>query len=307
MSIGEKIRSSLSATIALKLALLSLGLTALAAAFITWSQASQMEQAAMEKARLAATSAARQYGDVLDAAIDSGQLSVADVFDQGYVEIKGWDWAGKPKYHTRYDSFTDRAVIVFQDKLLENDEYVYAVGLDVNGYVPTHNGPNQRPLTGDPAKDLLGNRTKRKYWSNDTEVNRAKNLEPFLLQVYHRDTGETMWDASAPIFVKGKHWGAFVLGVSMKKLEARKAALILTLVGAFALFALVTIGAIYLMVKSAMRPVTAVTEAAEAISMGEGLETPLKTDATNEIGHLTRAVERLRISMRAAMARLGGQ
>jgi len=307
MSIVEKVRSSLSATIALKLAVLSLLLTAVAAAFITWNQATQMEEAAMEKARLAATSAARQYGDVLDAAIDAGQLTVADVFDQGYVEIKGWDWAGKPKFHTRFDSFTDRAVLVFQDKLLENDEYVYAVGLDVNGYVPTHNGPNQKPLTGDPAKDLVGNRTKRKFYNNETEVNRAGNLKPFLLQVYHRDTGETMWDASAPIFVKGKHWGAFVLGVSMKKLEARRTALLLTLFVTFTIFAFVTIAAIYLMVRSAMRPVTAVTEAAEAISMGEGLETSIKTDATNEIGQLTRAVERLRISMKAAMSRLGGQ
>jgi len=101
--------------------------------------------------------------------------------------------------------------------------------------------------------------------------------------------------------------GAFVLGVSMKKLEARRTALLLTLFVTFTIFAFVTIAAIYLMVRSAMRPVTAVTEAAEAISMGEGLETSIKTDATNEIGQLTRAVERLRISMKAAMSRLGGQ
>ena len=25
-------------------------------------------------------------------------------------------------------------------------------------------------------------------------------------------TGETLWDASAPIWVKGKHWGALRLG-----------------------------------------------------------------------------------------------
>jgi len=61
------------------------------------------------------------------------------------------------------------------------------------------------------------------------------------------------------------------------------------------------------MVRRAMRPVVAVTEAAEAISMGEGLDTPIKTEAIDEIGHLTKAVERLRISMKAAMSRLGGQ
>jgi len=307
MSIVQAVRSKLSLSISLKLGALLVVLTALAATLITVNQTRQMEEAAMEKARLAATTAARQYGDVLDAAIDSGQLTVADIFDQGYVEIKGWDWGDKPKYHTRFDTFTDRAVVPFQEKILEHPEYIYAVGLDVNGYVPTHNVKNQKPLTGDPKKDLLGNRTKRKYYSNSTEVNRAGNLQPFLLQVYHRDTGETLWDASAPIWVKGKHWGAFVLGVSMVKLEARRLELILTLVAAFALFALVTTGAIYVMVRRAVRPVVAVTEAAEAISMGDGLDTPLKSDAIDEIGHLTKAVERLRVSMKAAMSRLGGQ
>jgi hypothetical protein len=306
MSLVQKVRSSLGASIALKLAVPLVLLTGAAAVLITYNQTRQMEEMAMEKARLAATTGARQFGDVLDAAIDSGQLTVADVFDQGYQEIKGWDFGTKPKFHTRFDSFCDRAVMVFQDKILDNEEYVYSVGLDVNGYVPTHNSIYQKPMTGDREKDLVGNRTKRKFYNNPTEVNRAKNLEPFLLQVYHRDTGETMWDASAPIWVKGKHWGAFVLGVSMAKLDARRRGLIFTLVGSFAVFAVATLAAIYLMLRRAMVPVVAVTAAAEAISMGDGLDVPLRTESTNEIGQLTRAVERLRISMKAAMSRLTG-
>lgn len=304
MSLVTAVKKSLSLQIALKLAVLLLVLLAAGAAVITWGQVRQMEEAAIDKARLTATMAARQYGDMFDAAIDSGLLTVADVFDTSYQEIKGWNWAGKPRFHTRYDTLTDRAVLVFQDKILEHDEYVYAVGLDVNGYVPTHNTVSQRPLDGSEL-DQVQNRTKRIFYSNPTEVNRAKNVEPFLLQVYHRDTGETMWDASAPIWVKGKHWGAFVLGVSMKKIDARKQALLLTLVGAFALFALVTLLAVWLLVRGAMRPVVALTEAADQISLGEGLETPIKTDAIDEIGTLTRSIDRLRASMKAAMSRLG--
>ena len=40
--------------------------------------------------------------------------------------------------------------------------------------------------------------------------------------------------------------------------------------------------------------------------MGDGLETPIKSQSTDEIGQLTKAVERLRVSMKAAMSRLGG-
>jgi HAMP domain-containing protein len=299
------VKKSLSVQITLKLAALLLALMAIAAVVITTIQTRQAEEGTMEKARLAATAAARQYGDMFDSAIDAGLLTVNDVFDTSYVEIKGWNWGPKPKFHTKYDVMTDRSVLVFQDKLLEHDEdYLYAVGLDVNGYVPTHNTTAQRPLDGS-ARDLLENRTKRIYASNPTELNRSKNLEPFLLQVYHRDTGETLWDASAPIWVKGKHWGAFVLGVSMKRMEARKLALILTLIGVFAVFATATLGATYALVRGAMRPVVALTEAADQISLGEGLETPIKTDAIDEIGVLTKSIDRLRASMKAAMSRLG--
>jgi HAMP domain-containing protein len=305
MSIVESVKRSLSAQIALKLAALLVVLLAFAAVVITTIQTRQMEEAAMEKARLTATAAARQYGDMFDSAIDAGLLTVNEVFDTSYVEIKGWNWGPKPKYHTKYDAMTDRSVLVFQDKLLEHDQdYVYAVGLDANGYVPTHNTSAQRPLDGS-ERDLLENRTKRIYNTNATELNRAKNLEPFLLQVYSRDTGEVMWDASAPIWVKGKHWGAFVLGVSMKRIAARKQALVLTLIGIFAVFATATLGAILVLVRGAMQPVLALTEAANQISLGEGLEMPIRTDAIDEIGVLTKSIDRLRASMKAAMSRLG--
>jgi hypothetical protein len=35
------------------------------------------------------------------------------------------------------------------------------------------------------------------------------------VQVYERDTGEKMWDISLPVYVEGRHWGAFRLGYCM--------------------------------------------------------------------------------------------
>jgi len=304
MSILQAVRKSIGAMIALKIGALLLALMLIGGGLIIHQFTARMEEAAIEKARVTVRIASRQYGDMFDAAIDSGQLTVADVFDTNYQEIKGWDWGGKPKFHTRYDAVTDRSVLVFQDKILESTDYLYAVGLDVNGYVPTHNTSAQRPLDGSP-RDLLENRTKRIYNSNATEVNRAKSTEPFLLQDYPRDTGEMLWDASAPIFVKGKHWGAFVLGVSLKQLTAKKQVLALELAGVFSLAALATLFAVYVLMKQAIRPVVQLTEVANQISMGEGLETPLTSDSPDEIGLLTKSIERLRASMLAAMKRLG--
>lgn len=306
MSLVNLVKDRLSAKISLTLAVLLLLLTALAGLAIIRHQTAQAETLTLEKSRLAASLGARQWGDVLDHAIDAGQLTVADVFDRNYVEVKGWDFGKRPKFHTRFDAFTDNAVLVFQDKVLDQEDFVFAVGVDENGYLPTHNTRYQLPLTGEPDKDLVGNRSKRKF-DDPVGAAAARSLEPSLQQVYQRDTGETMWDVSSPIWVKGKHWGAFRVGVSMERLEARKKALIWTLFGMFTLFALVTVGTMFVVVQRAMRPVVALTRTAEAISVGDALETPIKAATTDEIGQLTKAIERLRKSMKAAMSRLGGE
>jgi len=304
MSIVTSFRNSLGAKISLKLAILLVALTTGAAVVITLHQTQQMEQLTLEKARQAATLGAREYGDVLDNAIDSGLVTVNDVFDRNYVEIKGYNWGAKPKYHTRYDAVTDRAVLVFQDKFLDQEDFVFAVGVDENGYLPTHNTKYQKPVTGTPDADLAGNRTKR-IFDDPVGIAAARNAEPGLLQVYKRDTGETMWDVSSPIHVKGKRWGAFRIGVSIERIAARQRQLFLTLLGIFGVFTLVTVFAMFVLVRQAMRPVVALTAAAEEISLGERLEAPIRSDLTDEIGQLTKTIDRLRVSMKAAMERLG--
>lgn len=53
-----------------------------------------------------------------------------------------------------------------------------------------------------------------------------------------------------------------------------------------------------------VRPVVALTEAADQMSLGE-LEKPIVLERKDELGRLAQSLERLRISMAAAMARLG--
>jgi len=38
-----------------------------------------------------------------------------------------------------------------------------------------------------------------------------------------RDTGEILNDLSMPIFVDGKHWGAFIMGFDPKKMFSQDA------------------------------------------------------------------------------------
>jgi HAMP domain-containing protein len=305
MSILSVVQKSLAAKVAVMLAAVILVLTGVATVIITMQQRQELEQTTLEKARLAAGIGAQQYGDLLETAIDGGALTVTDLFDRNYVLIKGYDWGKNPKYHSRYDSVTDRLVPRLLDKVLADDQdFVFAIGVDDNGYIPTHNSKFAQPVTGNPEKDLIGNRSKR-IANYGEGLAAAKNLEPTLLQVYKRNTGETMWDVSSPIFVKGKHWGALRVGVSMERIAAAQRTLAFTLVAIFAVFFVVTVGVMYVVLRRAMQPVVQLTAAAEQISLGEALDTPIKPTTKDEIGMLTKAIDRLRSSMKAAMSRLG--
>jgi HAMP domain-containing protein len=306
MALVAAVKGSLGAKVSLKLAVLVLVLTAGAAAILTRNQARQLERLTLEKGRMAALLGARYYGEALDEAIDNGLLNVNDVFDRTYTPIKGWDLGKDPKFHSRYDVVLDRAVVLFQDRFLDDPDFTFAIGVDDHGYIPTHNIMFQKPLTGVQDKDQVGNATKR-IADYPVGLAAAQNVhEKTLVQIYVRGrTGEKMWDVSSPIFVKGKHWGAFRVGVSMQQIAAAQRSLIAVLIAACAAFFAVMVGAMYLVVHSAMKPVVRLTAAAEEIGLGEALETPIKPESSDEIGRLTKSIDRLRMSMRAAMSRLG--
>ena len=162
-----------------------------------------------DRVRHIAQAAAEQIGQVFDSAIDMGRITLADLMDRDYQPITDTD---PPKHSTRFDKFTDQVLPAVQEPILDENAYaLYAGAVDNNGYFPTHNKRYSKPLTGDYEKDLANNRTKRIF--NDRTGSRCgANIEPFLLQTYKRDTGEIMHDMSAPIRVKGRHWGGFRIG-----------------------------------------------------------------------------------------------
>jgi methyl-accepting chemotaxis protein len=153
--------------------------------------------------------AARSIAQILDRAVDAGQIRLDDLFDDKYQPIPN---TKPPKFRTRFDEFTDKALTSAQEQLLQQYGWiVYGITCDRKGYVPTHNRKFSQALTGDEKVDFVNNRTKRIF---DDPVGRrcGAHEQPFLLQTYRRDTGEIMHDISAPIYVKGRHWGGFRIG-----------------------------------------------------------------------------------------------
>ena len=153
--------------------------------------------------------AAREIEKLLEQAISSKRITMADLFDENYERIANIE---PPKYHTRFDKLTDELFPRIQEAILDkHPEFVYAGAVDRNGYFPTHNKKFSAPLTGDSKKDMLHSRSKR-IFSDPVGKRCGTHKLPFLLQTYRRDTGEVMHDVSTPIYVGGKQWGGFRIG-----------------------------------------------------------------------------------------------
>ncbi|AFL74213.1 methyl-accepting chemotaxis protein [Thiocystis violascens DSM 198] len=153
--------------------------------------------------------AAEEVGRVLEHAISAREVSEEALFDPTYRPIPN---TRPQKFSTDFDALTDRLFPRVQEPILERDTQItYAIGCDRSGYVPTHNRRFSQPLTGDEARDMPYNRTKRRF---DDPVGKQCGVHelPFLIQTYRRDTGEILHDISAPVYVKGRHWGGFRIG-----------------------------------------------------------------------------------------------
>lgn len=161
----------------------------------------------------AAQQAAAELGAVLDDAVRSGRISVADLFDSHYQPIPG----SQPAQHlTRYVALADELFPRVQESLLTlSDKVVFCIAADRNGYIACHNRKyNQPQRPGDVAWNTVHSRNRR-IFNDRTGLASGRNQRPFLLQTYRRDMGGgqfvVMKEVAAPISVGGKHWGGLRL------------------------------------------------------------------------------------------------
>ncbi len=145
----------------------------------------------------------------LQHAVDSGELAESALFDDAYEAVPDTD---PPRFTTRFTAWFKREIQPLQDAYLgASPRYRLALAIDRNGYVAVSNAVTDQPLTGDPRHDLLHNRSRR-IFDDPLVLNAARNLDPLLLQVYARDSGQVLSLLAAPLFVSGRHWGALGIG-----------------------------------------------------------------------------------------------
>ncbi len=156
---------------------------------------------------------AAQVGKLFEKAVARGEISEADLFDTDYVPVPHTN----PQQHiARFTGFADRVLPEIIEPLLEFDSRVaFCVTIDPHGYIPTHNRKFSLPQRDDPVWNAAHCRNHR-IFSDRAGVAAGSHTKPFLLQTYRRDMGGgnfvMMKDASAPIFVNGRHWGGFRMG-----------------------------------------------------------------------------------------------
>ena len=156
----------------------------------------------------ASQEAAQQVSTLLEDALRTGTISMADLFDEQYKPIPKTN----PQQHTtRFVDLADRLFPQVQERMLSlSDKVVYCIAVDRNGYVATHNKRYCHPQRGDVAWDTANSRYRR-IFNDRTGLAAGRNQRPFLLQTYRRDMGGghfiVMKEVDSPITVNGRHWG----------------------------------------------------------------------------------------------------
>jgi methyl-accepting chemotaxis protein len=160
-----------------------------------------------------ATQGARDVMAAFEAGVSRGEVKLEALFSTHYDPI--------PRTEPR--QFTCGALAFYQkvlppiiERTMAADATLrYATANDRNGYVPVHEKKQSQPQRWD---DLLHNERfsrDRKLKLDDDTLEIIRSETPHLIHRYRRDMGdgyEMLKDVSSPIFVQGRHWGAFRTG-----------------------------------------------------------------------------------------------
>lgn len=159
---------------------------------------------------------ARLVSEALEGAIERGETTMDALFSKDYQEIEGSD----PKqYLAGYLDVAERLLPPIQNGLLALDPRIaFCAPFTTDGYIPVHNPEYSKPQGKDPVWNAAHCRNRQ--FRKDAAARRAGNnaSKRFLFQTYRRDMGGgksvLMKDISAPIFIRGRLWGALRMGVN---------------------------------------------------------------------------------------------
>lgn len=155
---------------------------------------------------------AARISALFEEALSTGRITEAELFETRYRPLRSTD---PPQVMAPFTSLTDSLLPQVQEPALEiDDRVVFCAAVNRTGYLPTHNRKFSRRQGRDPVWNAANCRNRRVF-DDRVGLKAGQNTHPFLLQVYRRDMGggqfALMKDLSAPITVRGRHWGGLRL------------------------------------------------------------------------------------------------
>jgi methyl-accepting chemotaxis protein len=160
---------------------------------------------------LKAQETCRQIRTAIEHAIEEGQITVEDVFDQDYQVVEG---TNPVQYVVRFNDAADRLVrpILDRTKIADGRIIGSAIG-DMNGYLPTHLTERSHPQGPDPVWNDEHCRNKRMLIDDTTRMALASD-RPATLATYRMELGDKyipVKNVFVPLWIKGRRWGNFEL------------------------------------------------------------------------------------------------
>ena len=141
-----------------------------------------------------------------------------NVFDTNYQKVPNTEPQKFTAAFTK--AFESEMIPLYEAAKQQIPNAIYILAIDKKGYLPAHHAAFSKPMTGNPAHDLVHSRHQRIFFSNDSEKRRCTHTESLLMQTYMRDTGQILNDLSMPVFIDNKHWGALIIGFDPKVMFA---------------------------------------------------------------------------------------
>jgi methyl-accepting chemotaxis protein len=160
---------------------------------------------------LKAQEAMRAIQTAVEHGIDSGEITIDDVFDRDYKLIEG---TNPPQYESRFCDFADRHVQPVLDRVKGSDDRLIGSAItDVNGYLPTHLSERSHAPGPDPVWNDAHCRNKR-IFMDDTTAAAIVSEKPAMLATYRMELGEKnipVKNVFVPLWIKGRRWGNYEL------------------------------------------------------------------------------------------------
>ncbi|MFZ3171055.1 MAG: methyl-accepting chemotaxis protein [Carboxydocellales bacterium] len=165
------------------------------------------------------------------------------------------------------DNYAEFREVIRRFAALDKD-IKYVVIVDKTGYAPVHTNPARE----------------KRVFNDPVGLKAATSTTP-LAQIYPRDTGEIIYDMSAPITINGQHWGAVRIGIPIEVLQSVRTNAIIANIISTVVTLLIAIFGISLMLNSIIRPVKNLMNATETIAQGD-FNTYVEVKTTDEVGRL---------------------